>query len=206
MNDASNYDNKSATLYDALLSPFEKKLSTWRRRLLAHAHGEVLEIGVGTGLNLQNYPPNVRITGIDASKRMLHRAKRRAKGNNNIEKLLVMDAQELQFATSSFDTVVATCVFCTIENPIEALLEVRRVCRHNGTMEHVRSNKRFLGPMMDFFNPITTFLYDDFINRNTYSNILEAGLAPHDVVVEKMWGDIWKTFRITNRKKIQTET
>ena len=132
---------------------------------------------------------------------MLKHARKRAKGYNNIDKLLVMDAEKLNFLDNSFDTVFASCVFCSVNNPIKAFKEIKRVCKPSGTvylLEHVRSQKKVLGKVMDILNPISFALYGDNINRRTYDNLIEAGFDPSQIEVENVWWDIWQIYRIKN--------
>ncbi|KYH33784.1 hypothetical protein MOMUL_04940 [Moorella mulderi DSM 14980] len=75
--------------------------------------------------------------------------------------------------------MVATCVFCTVPDPVQGLKEVRRVCRHDGRivlLEHVRSEHWFLGPVMDALNPLVLYLIGSNINRRTVANVRMAGI------------------------------
>ena len=98
--------------------------------------GRVLEVGVGTGISLPLYSPNVRIFGTDISEEMLKKAKRRvAEGNlKNIEGLSVMDAEKLEFPDNAFDVVMAQYVVTAVPNPEAALNEFARVLRPGGEM------------------------------------------------------------------------
>ena len=96
--------------------------------------GRVLEVGVGTGISLPLYSPNVRIFGTDISEAMLKKAKQRvAEGRlKNIEGLAVMDAEKLEFPDNSFDVVMAQYVVTAVPNPEAALDEFARVLRPGG--------------------------------------------------------------------------
>ena len=89
------------------------KVSTAGRRhaveVINGSHGKVLEVGVGTGLSLPDYNPNLEITGIDLAPEMLDKARARVKseGLKNVAGLYEMDASNLQFPDNTFDTVVA---------------------------------------------------------------------------------------------------
>jgi phosphatidylethanolamine/phosphatidyl-N-methylethanolamine N-methyltransferase len=98
--------------------------------------GRVLEVGVGTGISLPLYSPNVRIFGTDISEEMLKKAKRRvAEGNlKNIEGLSVMDAEKLEFPDNAFDVVMAQYVVTAVPNPEAALDEFARVLRPGGEL------------------------------------------------------------------------
>ena len=195
-----HYD-RNAALYDKLLAPVDGTLTKWRKILLKDAIGKTLEIGIGTGKNIKHYPEGVNLTGIDSSEKMLQHAHRRAKGQEHIDKLLIMDAEVLDFEDNSFDTVVSSCVFCSVHNPVKAFKEMKRVCKKNGSiylLEHVRSEKKILGKMMDILNPISYTLYGDNINRRTYNNLIEAGFDTAQIEVENVWFDIWQIYRIGN--------
>ena len=194
------YD-RNAALYDKILWPVENTLSKWRKKLLKDAHGKTLEIGVGTGKSFNDYPNGVTITGIDSSENMLRYAHKRANGHSHIEELLVMDAESLSFADNTFDTVVSSCVFCSVHNPVKAFEEIKRVCKSNGSiflLEHVRSQKKIVGKIMDILNPISFGLYGDNINRRTYEHLIEAGFEASQIEIENVWSDIWQIYRIKN--------
>jgi phosphatidylethanolamine/phosphatidyl-N-methylethanolamine N-methyltransferase len=98
--------------------------------------GRVLEVGVGTGISLPLYAPNVRIFGTDISEAMLKKAKQRVAGSRlkNIEGLAVMDAEKLEFPDNSFDVVMAQYVVTAVPNPEAALDEFARVVRPGGEL------------------------------------------------------------------------
>src|SRR5207253_9357431 len=108
----------------------------------ARAQGDVLEIDVGTGRNLEHYPPEVRRSGIDLSASMLERARRRAGELRREADLRVGDAQALEFPDGRFDTVVCTLSLCSIPDDRKAVSEAKRVLRPGGRfllLEHVAS-------------------------------------------------------------------
>lgn len=96
--------------------------------------GRVLEVGVGTGISLPEYSPDMRLVGIDISEPMLAKARKRVAELDlpNIEMLAVMDAERLDFADGSFDVVVAQYVVTAVPNPEAALDEFLRVVRPGG--------------------------------------------------------------------------
>ena len=98
--------------------------------------GRVLEVGVGTGISLPLYSPNVRIFGTDISEAMLKKAKRRVAEARlkNIEGLAVMDAEKLEFPDNCFDVVMAQYVVTAVPNPEAALDEFARVVRPGGEL------------------------------------------------------------------------
>ena len=98
--------------------------------------GRVLEVGIGTGISLPLYSPNVRIFGTDISEAMLKKAKQRVAEARlkNIEGLAVMDAEKLEFSDDSFDVVMAQYVVTAVPNPEAALDEFARVVRPGGEL------------------------------------------------------------------------
>lgn len=123
-----------------------------RRRLLRHASGNVLEVAVGTGMNLTYYPPDCRIIAVDVSREMLNIARQRAAKLSMDVSFLLADAEALPFSDKSFDTVVSSVTTCTFPNPVAALREMARVCRTDGRvllLEHGRSDREWLGRWQD---------------------------------------------------------
>ena len=98
--------------------------------------GRVLEVGVGTGISLPLYAPNVRIFGTDISEAMLAKARERVAQRKlkNVEGLSVMDAENLEFADNSFDVVMAQDVVTAVPNPEKAMDEFARVLRPGGEL------------------------------------------------------------------------
>lgn len=167
--------------------------------------GDVLEVGVGTGKNIQYYPDNINVTAIDFSEKMLEKAREKAREKSDIYnkkvKLIHMDAQNIEFPDNSFDCVFTTCVFCSVPDPVKGLKEIKRVCKGDGKIimiEHERSENRAIGLLMDIFNPLTLNLYGANINRRTVDNIKKAGFTKIDVTNLK--SDILKKIVIHNFK------
>jgi ubiquinone/menaquinone biosynthesis C-methylase UbiE len=92
----------------------------------------VLEVGIGTGVNLPFYPPAAVVHGVDLSKPMLERALARAHRLGRQLSVETMDAERLPFPDQSFDTVVSTLTLCTMPDPLRLLREMARVCRPDG--------------------------------------------------------------------------
>jgi ubiquinone/menaquinone biosynthesis C-methylase UbiE len=100
------------------------------------------------------------------------------KPGKNVD-LKLMDVQQLDFPDDAFDTVITTCVFCSVPDPIKGLQEIRRVCKKDGQiimLEHVRSKNLVIGTMMDILNPLVVRIVGANINRNTIENLKHAGL------------------------------
>ena len=182
--------NRNALVYDSMDRMIRDE---WRRKVVREARGRVLEIGVGTGKNLPLYDPQItqELVGIDFSPGMLGRARRRQCGVPH--SLLEMDAQALSFPDASFDTVIATCVFCTVPDPVQSLREARRVCRPEGRillLEHVRIDRPLIGPLMDLLDPVSVLIVGTHINRRTVENVRLAGM--HVDQLDAISGDLVK--------------
>jgi ubiquinone/menaquinone biosynthesis C-methylase UbiE len=103
-----------------------------RRRLLSRIHGKVLEVGIGTGVNLPFYPRTCPVVGVDLSRSMLERALARAYRSGVTLTVDTMDAEALAFPDRTFDTVVSTLTLCTTPDPVRLLREMGRVCVPGG--------------------------------------------------------------------------
>ena len=120
----------------------------------------VLEVGVGTGLNLPLYSRDCNVTGIDISKEMLRKAEERVLtlGMANT-KLMVMDGSRLAFPDDSFDRVIATYVISAVPDPVKTLLEMRRVCKPSGhlvILNHFKSENPVIGMFEKLLAPVCT--------------------------------------------------
>ncbi|NUT37803.1 MAG: methyltransferase domain-containing protein [Hamadaea sp.] len=136
------YD-KGAAQYDRQIAFFERiQFGGGREWLGARARGRILEVAVGTGLNLPFYPADATITGIELSPKMLAIARDRAADLGIAADLREGDAQRLPFADASFDTAVCALALCAIPDPRTALAEMRRVLVPGGRLlllDHVNS-------------------------------------------------------------------
>ena len=202
MNKTQHRYDRIARYYEILEAPMELIFSQWRRTFLSKTSGRTLEVGVGTGRNIPFYPEDVDLTGIDISSKMVEISKKKLRKHPRPNtRIIQMNAEELEFADNTFDTVVAACVFCSVPNPVQGLKEIKRVCRHGGKvlmLEHVRSQNKVMGKFMDVMNPIPLSIIGDNINRGTYQNLLKAGFKPEQIEVKHIWFDIVKRFRINN--------
>lgn len=187
----ARYD-RIARFYDLFDKPMDiLGVGRRRKRLLSHAKGNTLEVGVGTGRNLGLYSAGVELTGIDVSANMMARARGAAERLDRRVDLDVADVQDLPFEDDSFDTVTATCVFCSVADPVAGLREVARVVRPEGQvllLEHVRPRNAVLGWLADRIAPVVARLMGPEINRRTEDNVAAAGL---DIVEVGRWG-VWR--------------
>ncbi len=152
----SLYGRIFAAGYDRMLADSEEAgLRDRRTALLAHARGDVLELGAGTGLNVALYPSEVgSLTFTEPEEPMAKRLEARVPSNARVVRA---PAEELPFDDDSFDTVVATLVLCTVDSPEHALGEIARVLRPDGQflfLEHVRSDDPGLARWQDRWRPI----------------------------------------------------
>jgi ubiquinone/menaquinone biosynthesis C-methylase UbiE len=140
---SATFDSSSATArarrqYDAYASAYDRETGWYERVMLgdgrswacSQAHGEVLEVAIGTGRNLAYYPPGVRLVGVDLSPNMLARA--RAAAATVAVGLIEADAQALPFRGAAFDTVVCTLGLSSIPDDQTAVREMHRVLRPGG--------------------------------------------------------------------------
>lgn len=171
--------NRIARFYDSLESGGEGRFKAWRQMLWLQVRGDILEVGVGTGKNLPYYPRGARVIAIDIADRMLDRAQKRAQELGVAADLRVGDVQALDFPDNSFDTVIATFVFCSVPDPVQGLRELGRVVKPGGQillLEHVRVDRPLMGRAMDLLSPLVVRIWGANINRRTVENVKRAGL------------------------------
>lgn len=175
---------------------FEK----WMQPILSKAKGKTLEVGIGTGRSIPYYPKGVQLTAIDFSPKMLKKAEKKFAESPVPVKFIEMDVQDLEFPDNSFDTVVTSCVFCSVPDPVKGLKEIRRVLKPGGQLlmlEHMRSHKKFLGKLMDWLNFIPLNIWGANINRETLKNLEKAGFKNPEV--KNLWMDIVKQIRVEKK-------
>jgi len=189
-----------ARIYDAVFGPV---LQPGRRAVLDSLNlkpgDRVLEVGVGTGLSLPLYPPDVRITGVDVSREMLEKARARVARRRlgNVDGLLEMDAEAMAFPDASFDKVVAMYVVSVVDRPARLLEELHRVCRPDGEIfivNHFRSENRVLGTLekaIGGFSPHLGF-HMDFEMRDLLPAAHNGGVSISRVNL------FWKVVRLRN--------
>ena len=183
---AAAYDyTYGPTLHPGRLEAMEK--------MALRAGTHVLEVGVGTGINLALYPRNCRITGIDLSSKMLEKAQGRIdeKGLHHCE-LAEMDATQLKFADNSFDVVYAPYVISVVPEPVKVAREMYRVCRPGGRviiLNHFKSANKIMGWIEKVISPATVHI--GFTADLDLPGFLEqAELKPvslEKVNIPKMW-------------------
>jgi ubiquinone/menaquinone biosynthesis C-methylase UbiE len=164
----------------------EAGLREMRRELLAGARGRVLELGAGTGLNLDLYPTGIEsLALLEPDPHMTRQLRRKLAESDQAAEIVEAPAENLPFDDDSFDTVAVTLVLCTVSDPQVALAEIKRVLKPGGQLlflEHVRSRNPDLAKWQDRLEGPWRFLGDGcHCNRDTVSAISAAGFELGDV-------------------------
>lgn len=180
------YWDKHAGSYDKQMGFFDRRLFRDSRDwICAKASGEVLEVAVGTGLNLAHYPPEVRLTGVEWSPQMLAIAGRRASDLGRGVDLRLGDAQALDLPDDSFDTVVCTFSLCAIPDERQALHEMARVLRPGGLLllaDHVQAAPSPARAVQRLLELVTVPLGGEHFRRRPINLVREWGwdIEAHD--------------------------
>lgn len=162
----------------------------------------VLEVGIGTGLNLPLYPATTRLTGIDLSQEMLDKAVERVQNlaMPNVT-LKVMDATSMDFGDNEFDRAIATYTISAVPDPVAVLREMRRVVKPGGViviLNHFRSDHRLFGWAEDLVAPICTRL--GWKSNLAMRPLLQrVGLTPEVISKVNMFNG-WRLVKCVNRK------
>lgn len=180
-----------ARQYDDCMRPLERRVFGKRRRaLLPLATGDVLEIGGGTGVNLALYSNATSLVFTDPEPAMLDIARTKPVAPNLSVRFEPVPGERLPFPDASFDTVVATLVLCTVDDPAQTLAEIRRVLRPGGKLlllEHVRP-PHVLGLLADLLTPLQKRLAAGCrLNRRTRKNVAAAGFS-FERADREVWG------------------
>jgi ubiquinone/menaquinone biosynthesis C-methylase UbiE len=175
-----------AALYDPLMRLQDALgLRRQRRRIGEAARGRVLELGVGTGLNLPWYGEADEVVGVDPDPHMLKRARTRVSAAPCPVTLVEAGAESLPFDDGTFDSVVVGLSLCTIPDPRAALAEARRVLAPGGRLiflEHVRAERPWAARLQDAVAPLWWHLAGGCnLNRDTVATIGEQ------FEVESLW-------------------
>lgn len=151
----------------------------------SQARGDVLEVAVGTGLNLALYPHGIQLTGIDFSPAMLDVARRRAAELGCDVDLRIGDAEALDVPDASVDTVVCTFSLCAIPDHEQALAEMQRVLRPGGLLvlaDHVASSSRLVRALQRMLEAVTARTAGEHFLRRPIDHVLAVrlGIERHD--------------------------
>jgi ubiquinone/menaquinone biosynthesis C-methylase UbiE len=177
----------------------QETFSVYRRRVIPMAEGRVLEIGVGSGLNLPFYGRHAeRVIGIDPSARLLWRARKAAARSPVALELLKCSAEAIPLESRSIDTVVSTWTLCTILNVQRALGELRRVLKPSGRLlfvEHGRSPEPHVWQWQDRLTPVWRCVAGGcHLNRAIGPMIEESGFEIVEMKAGYMTGPKLMTF------------
>lgn len=170
-----------SALYDRCFKASEEAgLRDMRRETVGQARGRVLELGAGTGLNLDLYPESVQnLTLTEPDPHMIKQLRKRVEESARKAEVIEAPAEQLPFEDDSFDSAVVTLVLCTVPDPAAALREIGRVLKPGGQflfLEHVRSRNPSLAKWQDRLEGPWRFLGDGcHCNRDTVSTISAAG-------------------------------
>lgn len=162
-------------LFGAVLGPGRAELSD---AVSSMRPASILEVGVGTGLTLHQYPAGTPIVGIDVSCEMLELAKKRAASLAEHDiRLFMMDAEKLEFPDGSFDCIAVPYVLSVTPHPERLIAEIRRVCRKNGTiviLNHFSGSRfwwlleRSVRPLADRIGFRSDFSYEEQVLRHDW--------------------------------------
>ncbi|MCT8136715.1 class I SAM-dependent methyltransferase [Anaerobacillus sp. CMMVII] len=169
-----------ARYYDAFMKPVEDKfITSWRKELLTHARGKVLEIGAGTGINFRHYQHCDKVIALEPNTYMIEKAEEKGKQASVPITIIEGRAEKLPFANEQFDTVVVTLVLCSVDNPTQAVAEMKRVLKPSGRIliiEHVKMQQPLFAILQNMITPLWKRLCDGcHLNRNTEQTVKDAG-------------------------------
>lgn len=175
-------------IWDKQAGRYDRQMGFWDRRLFGdtrewvcrQASGAVLEVAIGTGLNLDHYPDQIRLTGIELSPGMLALARQRADRLGRSVDLREGDAQQLEFPDASFDTVVCTFSLCAIPDDRRSVAEMVRVLRPGGRLllaDHVVSTAWPVRVLQRLLELVSVPLGEERFRRRPIAHVRAAGLA-----------------------------
>lgn len=171
--------DKAAPSYDRQIAFFERIWFTGGREWIGErARGRVLEVAIGTGLNLEHYSPDVTLTGVDLSPQMLALARERASRQGRDATLLEGDAAHLPVDDAAYDTVVCCLALCSIPEPAAALAEMHRALAPGGELllvDHVASTRRPLRAAQWLVERITVRFAGEHFTRRQRPLVEAAG-------------------------------
>lgn len=163
-----------------------KEFQRLRAGLLTHTRGDVLEIGFGTGLNLAHYPPHISyLSVVDPAVILPRKVRERISAVSFSVQAARVTAENLPYPDRRFDTVVSTWTLCTIPNPVQALQEIARVLKPDGTLlfiEHGQSDDQAVATWQNRLNPVQNLIGCGCnLNRPIDRLLAQAGLTIVDL-------------------------
>lgn len=173
--------------WDRQATRYDRQMGRWERRLLGQdnrawacerANGDVLDVAIGTGLNIPLYDPDAKVTGVDLSPAMLDIARQRAVECGRKVDLREGDAHNLAFDDTSFDTVVCTFSLCNIPDLHQAISEMQRVLRPGGRLvlvDHIRSSVKPIYWLQKGIEVLSVRIDGDRMTRRPVDMVEELG-------------------------------
>jgi len=190
----SKWDRASGN-YDWMTWGDERRFAAAKADLLARMTGRCLMVAAGTGNDFRYFPPDLTVTAIDISPRMIEIARSRAAAYPGRLDLQVMDVRALEYSDATFDTIASVSTFCSVPDPVRGLRELRRCLKPGGALimfEHVRSRLGPIAILQDLMTPLVRRWGPD-MNRDTVANVLRAGFEIE--VEQNVYVDVVKTIQ-----------
>lgn len=186
------------------MAPLEqKKFKHIRKELLNSAKGKVLELGSGTGINFPLYSNVDEVIAIEPSQSMIDKSLSKHKLAVVPIKIIHASAENLPFEDHTFDTVVATLVFCTIPNVEKAITELKRVCKPDGQIllfEHVKMENAVLSRLQEALTPFWKKVCDGCcLDRETLQSFTTQGLKVERV--KQYYKDLFIVAELRNKEE-----
>ena len=184
----------------------QKQLVPFRRRVISAAEGRVLEIGIGSGLNLPFYGPGVRsVIGLEPSPELLRMARERAMATSVSVEFLEASAEAMPLDDDTVDTVVTTWALCTIPNAVCVMTEIRRILRPGGTLlfvEHGRASEPDVARWQDRLDPLWSRITGGcHLNRKIDDLISASGFRIGSLTNARLAGPRTHTFLYEGRAR-----
>jgi ubiquinone/menaquinone biosynthesis C-methylase UbiE len=190
--------DKAAPNFDVMAGKgAEKRWEPFKRELFNNMTegGKILFLAMGTGLDIEFFPPGRTIKAIDISPGMLEQAKDRIDSYDGSIEAEVMDVHEMSFPDDEFDQIFTSCTFCSVPNPVDGLKQLKRVLKSDGELlmfEHTGSRYLPFSFMMNLMTQLTRIIGPD-MNRTTVANVKAAGFNITEV--NHLFMDVVKTIR-----------
>jgi ubiquinone/menaquinone biosynthesis C-methylase UbiE len=190
-----SYDSV-AKIFDYFAFGDMRRWSPSQRSLFKNLKGRILYIGIGTGQEIINFPPELNIIAVDLSSQMLKRSNKRVRNYPGKIHRCQMDAETTAFVDNSFDTILTVCVLCTVKKPINCLHEIKRLLKPGGELimfEHVLSKNPIYALLLKMMTTITKYLQGTYLDRNTLAILEKVGFTIHSH--KNVYLDIVKALR-----------
>ena len=152
-----------AEVYDPFLHSLEKELFRHRKELLENTHGNVLEVGAGTGVNFRFYPSGATVYAVEPSAAMRRKARKKLRPNIHLVNASIEKVPQLSGLPDKFDFIVSTLVMCSVKDPVETARIYRRLLKDDGkllVLEHIHSDRPVYGTLQKWINPVWRPLAD----------------------------------------------